>query len=128
VITLGTLTDGLLGAVVGGVAVFGATAFAVWRTRIGDSRRERARRYELDSDTRKRYAAEVIATLRELEREVRSAPFLAAHSQAAFLRVVMLFYLAEKAEHPLVAKWLLAQHGVFQQMGAPSRVGPGPGS
>lgn len=105
-----TLSDGLFGAVLGASAVFTATVVTLWRTRVGDRNREAIRMAEVDLERRHRNVAEVIGIFRELEREVRAAPFAIARSQGAFLRAAMLFFMTQKPTHPDVAQWLVCRN------------------
>lgn len=115
VITWASTTDGILGAVLAGIAAFAAAAFTLSRTRRNDIRREQDLRHEEDARLRQKYVAEVITTFRALEREIRTAPLLFGRSQIAFLHATMLFYMAEKVQHPQVAQWLLSQHTVLNK-------------
>lgn len=108
-----TLSDGLFGATVGAVAVFGAAAVTIWLTRAGDRKREQARLTEGDHQRRLEYVAEVIGTFKDVEVEVRAAPFARARSQGAFLRAAMLFYVAVKPHHAEPAEWLLRRNDEY---------------
>lgn len=111
-----TLTDGLLAAVVSGLVVLFAALLTLWRTRVGDRRREDTRIRERDTELRQRNVAEVIGIFTELERESRMPLFRKAHSQASFIRATMLFVMTQKAEHEPVATWLLAQNDRYGLM------------
>lgn len=115
-ITWTTLTDGLVGAAAGGLAVFSAAAFTLSRTRRADAERETVRLRERDEERRKTVVAEVIAAFRALEMEVRFAPLMSGRADAGSLRATMLFYLNQRAHHPLVANWLLHRHDRYVEV------------
>lgn len=107
--TLSNLSSGLLGSVVGGLLTFAAAAFTLWRTRVGDRRRESRRLEDMDRERREALAVELIYSLRNLESEVRWAPLLSGRTQRHVLEVSLKLYLAERQQNPNVANWLLAQ-------------------
>lgn len=116
VITVATLLSGVIGSAIAAVAAFAAAGFTIWRTRVGDRRRESVRVHEREQERREAVVSEVLATLRGLEAEYRWAPLLAGRSNAVVLQATMRFYLSEREQHPSVAKWLLARQRDYDKL------------
>jgi hypothetical protein len=110
------LACGLLGSVAAALATFAAAAFTLWRTRVGDARREGIRLAEREQARREEMVGQIVGSLQMLESEVRWAPLRQGRTLRYFLEAAMTFYASQHQAHPEVADWLVAQCNPFQSV------------
>jgi hypothetical protein len=108
-----TLFGGIFGSVIASTATLGVAIWTFRATRDRDQQREDDRARQADVDRRNEVIAELIGTLRDVELEIRGAPFRHGRSQGSILRASMRFYLMQKPLHPRVAQWVLARHDSY---------------
>jgi len=103
------LTSGLLGSAFGALLTFVAAIVTLWRTRVGDRRREAVRVEEREEERRDVVVAQMLGSLQALASEARWAPFMSGRASRHLLEATMNFYATQHRRHPEVAEWLLAQ-------------------
>jgi hypothetical protein len=113
--SLENLTSGLIGSAFGALLTFLAVILTLWRTRVGDRRRESLRLEEREEERRDAVVAQVLGSLQALAIEVRWTPFMSGRASGHLLEATMNFYATQHRRHPHVAEWLLAQQQSFDQ-------------
>lgn len=113
--SLENLTSGLIGSALGAVLTFLAAILTLWRTRVGDRKREATRIDEREEERRDAVVAGVLGSLRALASEVRWAPLMSGRASGHLLEATMNFYSTQHRRHPQVAEWLLAQQLSFDR-------------